>query len=200
MTIAGLRIFLWTCVAMLLGLGAYAVFGPASPDRVTIVMLARLACFLVILAILVVYLFGRKIGIAEQRQQSSFLLTDDKLIYRRDGWPDSEIVLSSISSLKESSDGLSVTNNEDSFIHFFLPRELDNYESLRSALERHQVIKSERLSSSVKRFLTASTGIGIPLLLVFAFYTQRPRAILIVFGCYLAWLIITSFYISIKKG
>jgi hypothetical protein len=199
-TVAALRVFLWACVVMLLGLGAYAVFGPLSPDRTTVVMLARLACFLVTVAVLLVYFFGRKIGIAEQRQKSSFLLTEEDLTYRREGWPDIQIALSSISSVTESSDGLRVISSEDSFVGFRVPRELDGYGSLRSALQKHQVIKSERPSSSVRRFLAASVGIGIPLLLVITIFTQRPNAILIVFGCYIAWLVGTSLYTSYRKS
>jgi len=198
--IAGLRVFLWGCVAALFGLGAYAFWGPASPDPSTVDMLARLACFLVILAVLIVFLYGRKIGIAQQRLRASFLLTDDKLTYRRDGWPDSEVALSSISSLTENPDGLRVKSNKDSFTNIFVPRELDHYDSLRSALAEHQIIRRESRLSSVRRLLAASAGIGIPLLLAAAFYSQRPRAILIVLGCYIAWLVGTSFYISTRNG
>lgn len=198
-TVAGLRFFLWACVAVLLGLGAFGVFGPASPDRGTLVALGDLGFFLVFAALGVAYFYGRKIGIAQQRQEASFVLTDKELILKREGWPDSQFKLASISVLNENSRGLQVSEGGEYPLWMSVPRELENYALLRAELAKHQAITRERPSTRTKRILGICAGLGIPLVLVAAFYSKRPRAILVAFGCYLIWFIASSFYMATQR-
>ena len=145
------------------------------------------------------FLYGRKIGIAQQRQEASFVLTDKELIIKREGWPNSQIALASISALNESPGGLRVGGGGDSFLRMFVPCELENYNLLRTELAKYQTITSERPSTRTKRLLGAGAVLGIPILLVTAFYSKQPRVILIAFGCYLAWFIASSFYMAMRR-
>lgn len=197
--VVGLRFFLWSCVAALLGIGAYGFFGPPSPDRSTLVALAGLGFFLVFASVVVYVVYGRKMGIAQRRRETSFVLTDNELIIKREGWPDSQIALASISALNESPGGLLVVGGGDSFLRMFVPCELENYNLLRTELMKYQTITSERPSVRTKRLMGASAALGIPVLLVAAFYSKQPRVILIAFGCYLVWFIASSFYVATRR-
>ena len=198
-TIVGLRLFLWSSVVVLLGMGAYGVFGSASPDRSTLDALGAVAFFLVSAAVCAEYFYGRKIAIAQKKQEASFVLTDKDLALKREGWPDSRIALASISLLSEAPEGMHVAGSDDPSLRMIVPRDMEGYVMLRDELAKYHAITSASPSSKASRMLKSGVGLGLVLFLMASFYSMQPRAILIAFGCYLAWFIASSFYMATRR-
>ena len=198
--VAGLRLFLWTSVVVLLGMGAYGVFGPASPDRSTLDALGGVAFLLVFAAVCAGYFYGKKIGIAQKKQEASFVLTDKDLVLKREGWPDGRVALASISLLTEGPEGMQVAGSDDPYLRMIVPRDIEGYVLLRDELAKHHAVTSASPSSQASRMLKSGLGLGLVLLVMASFYSKQPRAILIAFGCYLAWFIGSSLYMAARKG
>ncbi|HUO60100.1 MAG TPA: hypothetical protein VMU24_05485 [Candidatus Acidoferrales bacterium] len=196
--VVGLRTFLWSSVVVLLGFGAYGVFGPASPDRSTLDTLGGVAFLLVSAAVCIAYYYGRKMGVAEQKQGTCFVLTDKELTIRQEGWPDTRIPLAHISLLMEDPERLTV-ETDSPIVRVFVPRDVEGYVVLRDELAKYHVITTERRSSKTNRMLKTGVGLGLVLLLMVSFYSKHPRIILIAFVCYFAWFVGSSFYMALRE-
>jgi hypothetical protein len=94
-----LRVALWSMVAAALGVGMFALYGKRVADsnmNVTLTVLTVL-----ILAVIIILAFILAFRHAEEvaRHESTVVLTDDTLIYKRSGRPDVQIGFSEISDL-----------------------------------------------------------------------------------------------------
>lgn len=140
------RVALWSMVAAALGIGIFALYGKRVADsnmNVTLVVLVAL-----IVAGIVALAFILAIHHAEEvaRHESAVVLTDDNLIYKRNGRPDVQIGFSEISDLYTRGRQLIVEGAVPQK-RIMIPQDIAEFQTVSERLAKHHSIVTQPTSA-----------------------------------------------------
>jgi hypothetical protein len=153
-----IRVVLWGAVLALSALTLFAVYGGDTANREVMRGLAWFAGLIVLASIVAAQFIAIRLGLEKVKRSLVFVLTNDSILRKRDGWPDVNIGLSEIHRLYEAQGSL-VIESVAPFRRIVVPDSVDGFESLRSELCKHQSVTIPPQKSTSKA-LAAGRSFG----------------------------------------
>ncbi len=95
------------------------------------------------------YIAGVHWGIQRDRRKWIFLLSDNEIIRKRDGWPDDKIAFSEIGALYDGPGAL-VVESAEPLRRISVPKEVNGLEVIRTELAKHHPFSAQAKPSRAR--------------------------------------------------
>jgi hypothetical protein len=142
---------LWSIVAALIvipfsAIALFVHYGDRTPSYLAPTTVAWLSASLVVAAIGAAYFAAYQNGLQKLKRETAFALTDQDLVRKRSGWPDTRIGLSEIKTLYERNGWLVVESSEPRR-RIAISDEVEGFATLRAELAKHRSISDPAKAS-----------------------------------------------------
>jgi hypothetical protein len=152
-----IRLAAWSTILLLLGATFFGIYGALSSRPRVSTAFTWLAVLIVAGAIVGAYFLALRLGLERVERGLVFVLTEEGLVRKRTGWPDTQIGFAEIKALYQRPGWLLVESSEPRR-RIAIPERVEGFDSLRAELVKHSVIVAAPQHSPM-RFIPVVTSL-----------------------------------------